>query len=197
MKRSRARSAAAPATRTSSTRSAGRPSKRARLAAASPRPRAAPSRRPALRRLRPPGPGWTGFPETPRDSYAAVTQEREVNVERTQGYGRLKRKEDARFIRGQGRYLDDIKLPGMLHGALLRSPYAHARIVSIDTSRALAHPNVTAVVTAKDLETLGPGLDADDLLRHAGRARRRQGPLPGPGGRVRRGRRIAYAPTTR
>src|ERR1700754_660135 len=75
--------------------------------------------------------------------------------ERPIGFGRLKRKEDARFIRGKGKYLDDITLPGMLHGALLRSPYAHARIVSIDTSKALAHPNVAAVVTAKDLETLG------------------------------------------
>ena len=75
--------------------------------------------------------------------------------ERPIGFGRLKRKEDARFIRGQGTYLDDIRLPGMVHGAILRSPYAHARIVSIDTSRALAHPNVAAVVTAKDLETLG------------------------------------------
>ncbi len=77
------------------------------------------------------------------------------NTERPIGFGRLKRKEDARFIRGQGNYLDDIKLPGMVYGALLRSPYAHAKIVSIDTSRALAHPNVAAVVTAKDLETLG------------------------------------------
>ena len=76
-------------------------------------------------------------------------------AERPIGFGRLKRKEDARFIRGQGTYLDDIRLPGMVHGAILRSPYAHARIVSIDTSRALAHPNVAAVVTAKDLETLG------------------------------------------
>src|SRR6201982_34419 len=75
--------------------------------------------------------------------------------ERPIGFGRLKRKEDARFIRGQGNYLDDIKLPGMVYGALLRSPYAHAKIVSIDTSRALAAPNVAAVVTAKDLETLG------------------------------------------
>ena len=76
-------------------------------------------------------------------------------TERPIGFGRLKRKEDARFIRGQGNYLDDIRLPGMLHGAILRSPYAHARIVSIDTSAALAHPGVAAVVTAKDLETLG------------------------------------------
>ena len=71
------------------------------------------------------------------------------------GFGPLKRKEDARFIRGKGTYLDDIRLPGMLHGAMLRSPYAHAKIVSIDTSEALAHPNVAAVITAKDLETLG------------------------------------------
>src|SRR5215813_2648245 len=76
-------------------------------------------------------------------------------TERPIGFGRLKRKEDARFIRGKGTYLDDIRLPGMVHGAMLRSPFAHARIVSIDTSRALAHPNVAAVITAKDLETLG------------------------------------------
>jgi aerobic carbon-monoxide dehydrogenase large subunit len=71
------------------------------------------------------------------------------------GHGHMKRKEDARFIRGLGNYLDDVRLPGMVHGALLRSPYAHARIVSIDTSAALAHPKVAAVVIAKDLETLG------------------------------------------
>ena len=79
----------------------------------------------------------------------------EPAAERPIGFGRLKRKEDARFIRGKGNYLDDIRLPGMLHGAILRSPYAHAKIVSIDTSEALAHPGVAAVVTAKDLETLG------------------------------------------
>src|ERR687886_871996 len=78
-----------------------------------------------------------------------------ASQERPIGFGRLKRKEDARFIRGKGTYLDDIRLPGMLHAAILRSPYAHARIVSIDTSRALEHPNVAAVITAKDLETLG------------------------------------------
>src|ERR1039457_2727476 len=77
------------------------------------------------------------------------------STERPIGFGRLKRKEDARFIRGQGTYLDDIRLPGMVHGAILRSPYAHARILSIDTSAALAHPGVAAVITAKDLETLG------------------------------------------
>ncbi len=71
------------------------------------------------------------------------------------GFGRMKRKEDARLIRGLGDYCDDVRLPGMLHAAILRSPYAHARITSIDTSAALAHPQVVAVVTARDLEALG------------------------------------------
>src|SRR5881397_1457690 len=75
--------------------------------------------------------------------------------ERPIGFGPLKRKEDARFIRGQGTYLDDIRLPGMVHMAILRSPFAHAKINSIDTSAALALPGVAAVITAKDLETLG------------------------------------------
>ena len=47
------------------------------------------------------------------------------------GFGRVLRKEDVRFLRGKGNYVDDIKLPGMLFGAILRSPYAHARILSI------------------------------------------------------------------
>src|SRR3954469_17213225 len=67
------------------------------------------------------------------------------------GYGRMTRKEDPRFVRGQGRYVDDLKLPGMLHGAILRSPLAHARIVSIDTTAALQHPKVHAVLTGADL----------------------------------------------
>ena len=85
--------------------------------------------------------------------------------ERPIGFGRLKRKEDPRFIRGQGNYVDDVVLPGMLHGAVLRSPLAHARIVSIDTSAALAHPKVHGVITGKDLEAQGlawmPTLSAD------------------------------------
>ncbi len=75
--------------------------------------------------------------------------------ERPIGFGRLKRKEDPRFIRGQGNFVDDLVLPGMLHGAVLRSPLAHARIVSIDTSAALAHPKVHAVITGTDLEEQG------------------------------------------
>ena len=71
------------------------------------------------------------------------------------GFGRLRRKEDGRFIRGQGKYVDDLQLPGMLHGAILRSPFAHARIVSIDPTAALQHPRVHAVLTGADLETRG------------------------------------------
>src|SRR6476661_9014883 len=70
------------------------------------------------------------------------------------GFGRRARVEDARFIRGRGQYVDDVKLPGMLHGAILRSPHAHARIVSIDTSEAEAHPKVKAVITGATLESL-------------------------------------------
>ncbi|HEY2444089.1 MAG TPA: aerobic carbon-monoxide dehydrogenase large subunit [Streptosporangiaceae bacterium] len=66
-------------------------------------------------------------------------------------YGPIRRKEDARFIRGKGCYVDDIQLPGMLHGAVLRSPVAHARITAIDTSAAEAHPRVRAVITGETL----------------------------------------------
>ena len=62
------------------------------------------------------------------------------------------RKEDANFIRGQGSYVDDIKLPGMLFGAIVRSPYAHARIKGIDKAKALACPGVVAVLIADDLK---------------------------------------------
>jgi aerobic carbon-monoxide dehydrogenase large subunit len=76
------------------------------------------------------------------------------HAETPMGFGRMHRKEDARFIQGRGTYVDDVKLPGMLHGAVLRSPHAHARIVSIDTSAAEAHPKVKAVITGATLETL-------------------------------------------
>lgn len=57
-------------------------------------------------------------------------------------------------VTGRALYGADIRLPGMLYGMVLRSPHAHARIVSIDASRALAHPGVRAVVTAADLPDL-------------------------------------------
>jgi carbon-monoxide dehydrogenase large subunit len=62
------------------------------------------------------------------------------------------RKEDRRLVRGRGRFTDDLQLPGMLHLAILRSPVAHARIVSVDTLAAEAHPQVRAVVTGAMLE---------------------------------------------
>ncbi|HEX8731725.1 MAG TPA: aerobic carbon-monoxide dehydrogenase large subunit [Ktedonobacterales bacterium] len=67
----------------------------------------------------------------------------------------VKRKEDARFLRGKGHYVDDIKLPGMLYMDIVRSPYAHANITKIDASKALALPGVLAVVTGKDLDAAG------------------------------------------
>ena len=66
-----------------------------------------------------------------------------------------KRKEDPRFIQGQGLYVDDVKMPGMLCGVVVRSPYAHAKIVSINAEAALALPGVHAVITAEDLKPLG------------------------------------------
>jgi aerobic carbon-monoxide dehydrogenase large subunit len=70
----------------------------------------------------------------------------------TGGFGRLLRKEDQRFVRGQGCYVDDVSLPGMLYGAVLRSPYPHARILAIDTLAAEAHPKVRAVITGETLQ---------------------------------------------
>ena len=67
----------------------------------------------------------------------------------------VRRKEDPRFLRGQGTYIDDVKLPGMLFMDIVRSPYAHARITSIDASEALKVPGVVAVVSGKDLEAAG------------------------------------------
>lgn len=65
---------------------------------------------------------------------------------------RMKRKEDARFIQGKGRYIDDIVLPGTLYMDIVRSPYAYAKILSINSEKALAIPGVLAVITGKDLE---------------------------------------------
>ena len=68
----------------------------------------------------------------------------------------IKRREDPRLITGQGTFLDDIKLPGMTHACVLRSPYAHAKIKSIDTSKAKSHPGVVAVFTGEDMLDLNP-----------------------------------------
>ena len=81
--------------------------------------------------------------------------------------GRQARRRPGRARRGRsnpdrpGRYVDDVALPGMLHAAFVRSPLAHARITSIDTTEARALPGVVAVYTAADLEGLAKPLDFD------------------------------------
>src|ERR1700761_1531775 len=77
-----------------------------------------------------------------------------------------RRREDARFITGQGRYLDDLRFDGLAHAVLLRSPHAHARSDAIDTTAARAMPGVLAVLTADDvladgLQPLRPTVEAN------------------------------------
>jgi carbon-monoxide dehydrogenase large subunit len=69
----------------------------------------------------------------------------------------VSRFEDPRLVQGGGRYVDDIKLPGMAHGVVLRSPHAHAKILSIDTAAAEAAPGVLCVLTAADIKAEGWG----------------------------------------
>src|SRR2546430_806705 len=66
----------------------------------------------------------------------------------------LKRSEDPRLVRGEGQYVDDLRLPGLSHLAFLRSPHAHARIVALRVDAARNAPGVLAVVTAADLPPL-------------------------------------------
>ncbi len=67
----------------------------------------------------------------------------------------VSRFEDPRLVRGAGHYVDDIQLPGMAHGVVLRSPHAHARIKSLDTAAAKAAPGVLAVLTSADIKAAG------------------------------------------
>lgn len=70
---------------------------------------------------------------------------------------RIKRREDPRLVRGLGQYVDDIHLPDTLHVAILRSPYAHARISGLETDAARRHPGVVAVVTGAEIkDQIGP-----------------------------------------
>src|SRR5580658_4831180 len=86
----------------------------------------------------------------------------EIVAERYTGAS-IKRSEDPRILTGAGRYVDDIKLPGMLHAAFLRSPLAHGRVLSVDASAARALPGVVAVLTGADLEAIT--VQAPDPLR--------------------------------
>ena len=84
-----------------------------------------------------------------------ISESREAREARLEGLGcKRKRVEDIRFTQGKGNYVDDLKLPGMIHGDFHRSPYGHARVKSIDTSKAKAAPGVLAVLTAEDLKPL-------------------------------------------
>ena len=70
---------------------------------------------------------------------------------------RVARKEDKRFLTGKGRYTDDMVVPGMKYAYFVRSPYAHARIKSIDVSAAKAMPGVIDVLDGKQLLADGIG----------------------------------------
>lgn len=83
--------------------------------------------------------------------------ESETIVERY-GIGQpVRRREDRRFLTGSGRFTDDIDLPNEAYGAILRSPHAHARVLSLDTSAARGAPGVLAVFTIEDLDEDGIG----------------------------------------
>ncbi len=117
-----------------------------------------------------------------------------------------RRREDARFLTGQGRYLDDIAFPGAAHAVFLRAGHAHAILRGIDTAAARAMPGVLAILTAQDvaqdgLRPLRPTVEANvqtnepfrflpqpllaqgphPLRRRTGRADRRRDPQPGDG----------------
>ena len=90
----------------------------------------------------------------------------------------IKRREDPRLITGQSTYVDDIKLLGMLHMAVVRSPYGHARINSINTDAARKHPGVVAVYLAEDLKgAVGNIPIAAPLPGHITDGMGRRGPL--------------------
>jgi aerobic carbon-monoxide dehydrogenase large subunit len=84
----------------------------------------------------------------------------------------IERREDLRFLRGRGEYVDDVTRSGLLHAAILRSSVAHGRLRSIDTAAALALPGVHAVITAKDL------LASKDIGNRVPRVPMRLQPLP-------------------
>ena len=127
----------------------------------------------------------------------------EERTGKLQGLGvARKRVEDVRFVQGKGNYVDDIKLPGMLFGDFVRSPYGHARIISIDKEAALAVPGVKAILTVEDLKPLdlawmptlagdvqmvladGKGLHQGEGVAVGGAAGARRGLRRGGAGRV-------------
>src|SRR5246127_2408028 len=86
----------------------------------------------------------------------------------------IKRSEDPRILTGAGRYVDDIKLPGMLHAAFVRSPLAHGQVLKVDASGARELPGVVAVYTGADMAAMTlPGQDPLFALMAGG-----SGPAP-------------------
>ncbi|HYU66567.1 MAG TPA: xanthine dehydrogenase family protein molybdopterin-binding subunit, partial [Jatrophihabitantaceae bacterium] len=71
-----------------------------------------------------------------------------------------KRKEDRRLLTGAGRYVDDLRLPAMVHLVLVRSPHAHARVLRIDATAALRLPGVLSVLTVRDAPELAASVPA-------------------------------------
>ena len=113
----------------------------------------------------------------------------------------IRRREDFRLLTGKATFTDDIKLPQMLHAAILRSPHAHARITSIDAARALAHPwrrrrlhlsghrpfgqtdsgQIIPIAGSGAVSAISPGAGQSPLRGRAGGGRRGRKPLPGRG----------------
>ncbi len=79
---------------------------------------------------------------------------------------RMKRKEDPRFIQGKGRYVDDVKLPDMLYMDIVRSPYAHARILNIDCKRCSGDGRCSRGDHGQGSGSAQTALDADVNVRH-------------------------------
>jgi len=92
-----------------------------------------------------------------------TTVEKPIGAERYFGRG-VKRREDPKLITGRGHYTDDIAPPGVLHAEILRSPYAHARITSIDASAAKNMPGVVAVYTGADIKDRFAGIPTGWVL---------------------------------
>src|SRR6202162_3800273 len=84
-----------------------------------------------------------------------VVKTDKVKTENLSGQ-RIRRKEDPRLITGTATYVDDIKMPGMHHACVLRSPHGAAKIRSIHTHPALDHPGVVAVFSGADVASVGP-----------------------------------------
>ncbi|MGE0744403.1 MAG: xanthine dehydrogenase family protein molybdopterin-binding subunit [Rhodospirillales bacterium] len=80
----------------------------------------------------------------------------------------VRRKEDERFLRGHGRYVADLSVPGHASLCFVRSPHAHARLLAVDTAAAAARPGVIAVLTASDYAADGLGLPGTDFMQIAG-----------------------------